>query len=113
MCCIRRMVVTHTHEISTKGQGDAHDVTGAVGHAVVSSGLRAASGQGGVTPHGVLLSAADSPLRKSISTCASSVAMPKLPFILKLLAVWKHQAAAPPCFAFVAAKVKPFAVSQS
>ena len=35
------MVTTHTHEISTKGQGDAHDVTGAVGRAVRESGIQA------------------------------------------------------------------------
>ena len=35
------MVRTHTHEISTTGQGDAHDVTGAVGRAVSESGIQA------------------------------------------------------------------------
>ena len=35
------MVATHAHEISTKGQGDAHDVTPAVTKAVAASGLRA------------------------------------------------------------------------
>ena len=35
------MVATHRHEISTKGQGDAHDVTRAVARAVAESGLRA------------------------------------------------------------------------
>jgi len=35
------MVRTHTHEISTTGQGDAHDVTGAVGRAVRESGIQA------------------------------------------------------------------------
>ena len=35
------MVRTYTHEISTKGQGDAHDVTHAVARAVGDSGLRA------------------------------------------------------------------------
>src|SRR5262245_43362048 len=34
------MVATHTHEISTKGQGDAHDVTRAVARAVAESGIR-------------------------------------------------------------------------
>lgn len=33
------MVVTHTHEISTTGQGDAHDVTPAVARAVAQSGV--------------------------------------------------------------------------
>jgi secondary thiamine-phosphate synthase enzyme len=35
------MVITHKHEISTAGQGDAHDVTDAVAHAVAQSGVRA------------------------------------------------------------------------
>jgi secondary thiamine-phosphate synthase enzyme len=35
------MVTTHTHAISTKGQGDAHDLTEALAHAVTASGLRA------------------------------------------------------------------------
>ena len=35
------MVRTHTLEISTKGQGDAHDVTGAVARAVAESDIRA------------------------------------------------------------------------
>jgi secondary thiamine-phosphate synthase enzyme len=35
------MVATHTHAISTKGQGDAHDLTTAVAGAVTASGLRA------------------------------------------------------------------------
>ena len=35
------MVVTHTHEISTKGQDDAKDITEAVAGAVACSGLRA------------------------------------------------------------------------
>ena len=35
------MVATHSHEISTKGQGDAHDVTPAVVRAVSQSGARA------------------------------------------------------------------------
>jgi secondary thiamine-phosphate synthase enzyme len=35
------MVRTHTHEISTKRQGDAHDVTGVVARAVSESGLQA------------------------------------------------------------------------
>jgi secondary thiamine-phosphate synthase enzyme len=35
------MVTTHTHEISTKGQGDAHDVTRAVVRAVTESGIQA------------------------------------------------------------------------
>src|SRR5262245_11846560 len=35
------MVATHRHEISTKGQGDAHDVTGAVARAVAESNIRA------------------------------------------------------------------------
>ena len=34
------MVRTHTLEISTKGQGDAHDVTGAVARAVAESAIR-------------------------------------------------------------------------
>jgi secondary thiamine-phosphate synthase enzyme len=35
------MVATHTHEISTTGQGDAHDLTAAVAKVVASSGLTA------------------------------------------------------------------------
>lgn len=35
------MVATHSHEISTKGQGDAHDITPAVARAVAQSGMRA------------------------------------------------------------------------
>jgi secondary thiamine-phosphate synthase enzyme len=35
------MVATHRHEVSTKGQGDAHDVTAVVARAIVESGLRA------------------------------------------------------------------------
>ena len=31
------MVATHTHEVSTKGQGDAHDVTSVVATAVARS----------------------------------------------------------------------------
>ena len=34
------MVETHTHQISTKGQGDALDVTRAVARAVSESGIR-------------------------------------------------------------------------
>jgi secondary thiamine-phosphate synthase enzyme len=34
------MVATHRHEISTTGQGDAHDVTAAVARAVAESGIR-------------------------------------------------------------------------
>ena len=34
------MVKTHQHEISTKGQGDAHDCTRAVALAVSESGIR-------------------------------------------------------------------------
>jgi len=34
-------VSTHTHQVSTKGQGDAHDVTPAVARAVAQSGIRA------------------------------------------------------------------------
>ena len=34
------MVVTHRHALSTKGQGDAHDITGAVASALTQSGLR-------------------------------------------------------------------------
>jgi secondary thiamine-phosphate synthase enzyme len=34
------MVATHTHEISTRGQGDAHDLTTAVARAVAQSGIR-------------------------------------------------------------------------
>jgi secondary thiamine-phosphate synthase enzyme len=34
------VVETHTHQISTKGQGDAHDVTRAVARAVSESGIR-------------------------------------------------------------------------
>lgn len=35
------MVATQRHEISTAGQGDAHDVTALVGRAVAQSGIRA------------------------------------------------------------------------
>ena len=35
------MVATHSHEITTKGQGDSHDITAAVGRAVAESGIRA------------------------------------------------------------------------
>src|SRR6185503_1906023 len=35
------MVATHTHEVSTTGQGDAHDLTPAVSRALGSSGLTA------------------------------------------------------------------------
>jgi secondary thiamine-phosphate synthase enzyme len=35
------MVATHTHAVSTTGQGDAHDLTRAVAKAVASSGLAA------------------------------------------------------------------------
>jgi len=35
------MVVTHRHEVSTKGQNDAHDLTGPVARALADSGLRA------------------------------------------------------------------------
>lgn len=35
------MVTTHRHEISTTGQGDAHDVTPAVARIVAESGVRA------------------------------------------------------------------------
>jgi secondary thiamine-phosphate synthase enzyme len=35
------MIATHTHEISTTGQGDAHDLTAAVAKVVASSGLTA------------------------------------------------------------------------
>jgi secondary thiamine-phosphate synthase enzyme len=35
------MVATHSHEVSTTGQGDAHDVTAAVAAAVAQSGMRA------------------------------------------------------------------------
>jgi secondary thiamine-phosphate synthase enzyme len=38
---IPRMVSTHTHEVSTTGQGDAHDLTAAISKAVGSSGLTA------------------------------------------------------------------------
>lgn len=34
-------VATHVHEISTTGQGDAHDVTASVARAVAQSGIRA------------------------------------------------------------------------
>jgi secondary thiamine-phosphate synthase enzyme len=34
------MVITHTHQVSTKGQGDAHDVTPAVTRALAQSGVR-------------------------------------------------------------------------
>jgi len=34
------MVATYRYEISTKGQGDAHDVTGAVARAVAESAIR-------------------------------------------------------------------------
>jgi secondary thiamine-phosphate synthase enzyme len=33
------VVETHRHQLSTKGQGDAHDVTGAVARAVSESGI--------------------------------------------------------------------------
>ena len=35
------MVATHRHEVPTKGQGDAHDVTAVVARAIVESGLHA------------------------------------------------------------------------
>ena len=35
------MVATHVHEISTAGQGDAHDITTAVARAVTQSGIHA------------------------------------------------------------------------
>jgi secondary thiamine-phosphate synthase enzyme len=35
------MVATHRHEVSTKGQGDTHDVTAVVARAIVESRLRA------------------------------------------------------------------------
>jgi secondary thiamine-phosphate synthase enzyme len=35
------MVATHTHDVSTSGQGDAHDLTAVVSKAVGSSGLTA------------------------------------------------------------------------
>ena len=35
------MVVTSRHQVSTSGQGDAHDLTGAVSRAVAASGLHA------------------------------------------------------------------------
>ena len=35
------MVSTHRHEISTSGQGDAHDITPAVARGIADSGLRA------------------------------------------------------------------------
>jgi secondary thiamine-phosphate synthase enzyme len=35
------MLATHQHELSTKGQGDAHDITEAVARAVTQSGIRA------------------------------------------------------------------------
>jgi len=34
------MVATHTHEVATKGQGDAHDITRAVTKAVAQSGIQ-------------------------------------------------------------------------
>jgi secondary thiamine-phosphate synthase enzyme len=34
------MVATHRHEVSTNGQGDAHDVTPVVARAIAASGLR-------------------------------------------------------------------------
>jgi secondary thiamine-phosphate synthase enzyme len=34
------MVVTRRHEVNTRGQGDAHDITSAVAQAVANSGLR-------------------------------------------------------------------------
>lgn len=34
------MVRTHTQEILTKGQGDAHDVTGVVANAITKSGVQ-------------------------------------------------------------------------
>jgi secondary thiamine-phosphate synthase enzyme len=33
------MVVTHRHQVSTRGQGDAHDLTSVVSHAVDESGV--------------------------------------------------------------------------
>jgi secondary thiamine-phosphate synthase enzyme len=35
------MVSTHTHEVATGGQGDAHDLTATVARALEESGLRA------------------------------------------------------------------------
>jgi secondary thiamine-phosphate synthase enzyme len=35
------MIATHVHVVSTKGQGDAHDITAAVARAVAKSGIRA------------------------------------------------------------------------
>ena len=35
------MVATHSHEVSTTGQGDAHDVTPVVARALAESGLQA------------------------------------------------------------------------
>lgn len=35
------MVSTHTHTVSTTGQGDAHDLTAVVTNALATSGLRA------------------------------------------------------------------------
>ena len=40
-CDDRAMVVTHTHEIATKGQGDARDITDTVAQAVSESGIAA------------------------------------------------------------------------
>jgi len=34
------VVSTHTHQVSTSGQGDAHDVTPAVARAIAQSGIR-------------------------------------------------------------------------
>jgi secondary thiamine-phosphate synthase enzyme len=33
------MVTTHTHKVSTKGQGDAHDLTAAASEALATSGI--------------------------------------------------------------------------
>jgi secondary thiamine-phosphate synthase enzyme len=34
------MVRTHSHSVHTSGQGDAHDITNAVGRAIAESGIR-------------------------------------------------------------------------
>jgi secondary thiamine-phosphate synthase enzyme len=38
---VNKMVATHTHEVATTGQGDAHDLTPAVSKALDRSGLTA------------------------------------------------------------------------
>ena len=38
---LARMIATHIHEISTSGQGDAHDITSAVARSVTQSRMHA------------------------------------------------------------------------